>query len=103
VAAVIAQFVSRPQPGSDLASIVGIAKEAAALWRKHGGDVSYWSIVAGEIGDMAFVVRFENFEAYGKSLATLFADPEFQTWQAKRIKAGQAEWVRANLATEVAI
>jgi hypothetical protein len=103
VAAVVAQYISRPQPGSDLASIVGIAKEAAALWRKHGGEVSYWSIVGGEIGNMAFAVRFESFEAYGKTLSALFADPDYQAWQAKRMKAGQADWVRANLATELAI
>jgi hypothetical protein len=52
---------------------------------------------------MAFAVRFESFEAYGKTLSALFADPDYQAWQAKRMKAGQADWVRANLATELAI
>ena len=38
--AVVMQFVSHPRPGSDLATVIQLAKDAAALWRKHGADVA---------------------------------------------------------------
>ena len=64
--AVVVQYVSKPKPGSSLETIMQLSKEAAALWRKHGAEVSYWSVVGGEIGNLAFVVRFDSFEAYGR-------------------------------------
>ena len=57
---VVLQFVSRPRPGSDLATVIQIAKEAAVLWRKHGANVSYWSIIGGEVGNYAFVARYDS-------------------------------------------
>lgn len=101
--AVVMQFVSHPKPGSDLPTIIGLAKEAAVLWRKHGADVSYWSVIGGEVGNYAFVARFDSVEAYGRTLAALGNDPAFPEFQAKRLKAGQADWVRSNLAVEVEI
>ena len=101
--AVVVQYVSRPKPGSSLETIMQLSKEAAALWRKHGAEVSYWSVVGGEIGNLAFVVRFDSFEAYGRTMAAIAADPTTMEWQAKRLKAGQSEWIRANTAFEIEI
>ena len=101
--AVVMQFVSHPKPGSDLAAVVELAKEAAVIWRKHGADVSYWSVIGGEVGNYAFVARFDSVEAYGRTLAALGADPAFAEFQAKRLKAGQSDWVRSNMAIQVDI
>ena len=101
--AVVVQYVSKPKPGSDLQTIMQISKEAAALWRKHGADVSYWSVIGGEIGNLVFAVRFDSFEAHGRTMAAISADPATMEWQAKRLKAGMSEWVRANTATELEI
>jgi hypothetical protein len=101
--AVVVQYVSKPKPGSSLETIMQLSKEAAALWRKHGGEVSYWSVVSGEVGNLVFVARFDSFEAYGRTMAAIAADPISMEWQAKRLKAGQAEWVRANTALEIEI
>lgn len=46
----VVQFVVKPNPGSDPTKVIELAKESAVLWRKYGGEVSYWSVVAGEIG-----------------------------------------------------
>ncbi|WP_246786645.1 hypothetical protein [Bradyrhizobium sp. USDA 3458] len=88
--AVIMQFVSHPRTGSDLATIPPLAKDGASLWRKHGADVGYWSVIGGEIGNYAFVARFDSVETYGRTLASLGADPAFFEFQAKRLKAGQS-------------
>jgi hypothetical protein len=101
--AVLIQYVSKPKPGGDLAAIIQMSKEAAALWRKHGGEVSYWSVIGGEVGNLAFTVRFDSFEAYGRSMAAMFTDPATMEWQAKRLKAGQSEWARSNTAVELDI
>jgi hypothetical protein len=101
--AVVMQFVSHPQPGSDLATVIELAKEAAVLWRKHGADVSYWSVFGGEVGNYAFVARFDSIEAYGRTLASLGADPAFVEFQAKRLKVGVSEWVRSNISIQVDI
>ena len=53
--AVLIQYVSKPKPGGDLAAIIQMSKEAAALWRKHGGEVSYWSVIGGEVGNLALL------------------------------------------------
>jgi hypothetical protein len=73
--AVVVQYVSKPKPGSDLQTIMQISKEAAALWRKHGGDVSYWNVIGGEVGNLVFVVRFDSFESYGRTMNAMFGDP----------------------------
>jgi hypothetical protein len=99
----VAQFVVKPNPGSDLAAIIELAKESAVLWRKYGAKVRYWSVIGGEIGNFVFTVNFETFSAYGAALDKLGADPAFQAWQAKRAKAGLTTWVRSNVATEIEI
>ena len=101
--AVVVQYVSKPNPGSDLAAIVELAKESAVLWRKYGGKVSFWTVAVGEVGNIVFSVNFELFSAYGTCVDKLGADPAFQAWQAKRLKAGYATWVRSNMATEIPI
>jgi hypothetical protein len=98
---VVMQFISHPKPGSDLATVIQLAKEAAVLWRKHGADVSYWSVIGGEVGNYAFVARFDSIEAYGRTMASIGADPAFAEFQAKRLKAGQSDWVRSNLSVQV--
>ena len=54
--------------------------------------MGYWSVVSGEVGNLVFVARFDSFEAYGRTMAAIAADPISMEWQAKRLKAGQAEW-----------
>ena len=66
-------------------------------------DVSYWSVIGGEVGNYAFIARFDSIEAYGRTLASLGADPAFAEFQAKRLKAGQSDWVRSNVAIQVDI
>jgi len=101
--AMVAQFVVKPNPGSDLAGIIELAKESAVLWRKYGGNVRYWSVIGGEVGNFVFSASFETFSAYGAAVDKLCADPAFQAWQAKRAKAGLTTWVRSNIATEIEI
>ena len=101
--AMVAQFVVKPNPGSDLAGIIELAKESAVLWRKYGGKVRYWSVIGGEVGNFVFSASFETFSAYGAAVDKLGADLAFQAWQAKRAKAGLTTWVRSNIATEIEI
>ena len=101
--AVVVQFVVKPNPGSDPAEITAIAKEGAALWRKYGGKVSYWTVAVGEIGNRVLSVSFENFAAYGAAVDKRRADAAAHAWDAKRSKAGNATFVRSNLAAEIEI
>jgi hypothetical protein len=101
--AVVVQYVVKPNPVSDLAALTELAKESAALWKKHGGKVSYWTVVVGEIGNRVLSVSFETFSAYGAAIDKLNADPAFQAWQVKRAKSGLASFVRSNLAVEITV
>jgi hypothetical protein len=101
--AVVVQYVVKPNPGSDLAGIIELAKESAVLWRKYGGKARFWSVAVGEAGNFVFSINFETVSAYGAAVDKLNADPAFQTWQAKRLKAGLTSLVRANMATEIEI
>ena len=101
--AVVVQFVVKPNPGSNPAEITAIAKEGAGLWRKHGGKVSYWTVAVGEIGNRVLSVSFESFAAYGAAVDKRRADPAAHAWDAKRSKAGNATFVRSNLAAEIEI
>ena len=100
---IVVQYVVKPNPGSDAAAIIEMAKEGAIIWRKHGGKVSYWSVTVGEVGNFVFSVNFESFSAYGAAMEKLNADPATHAWQAKRLKAGLTTWVRSNMATEIDI
>jgi hypothetical protein len=100
---VIVQYTVKPNPGGDLGAIVELAKESAANWRKYGGKVSFWTVSVGEVGNYVFAVSFENLAAYGAAADKMASDPAVRAWQAKRLKAGHASWVRANLANEIEI
>jgi hypothetical protein len=40
----ISQAVFKPNPGADMAKMVAIVTEAAVIWRKHGAEVSVWTV-----------------------------------------------------------
>ena len=103
MSAAVLQYVFKPNPGASLPDLVGMIKEAAGMWRKHGADVSLWSVQVGEVGNMTFVVRSESTAKLGATLDALNADPEFGAWRAKNIQAGLASWVRSNQAYEIPI
>ena len=86
--AVIVQYVSKPRPGSSLPTILEHTKEAASLFRKHGADVSVWTELVGEIGNIVFAARYDSFEAYGHAANLLASDPAVLEWRAKALKAG---------------
>jgi hypothetical protein len=101
--AVVAQYVFRPNPGSDMNAITANVKEAAALWRKYGAEVHLWAVSMGEIGNMAVTVRFDSYEAYAHCYDRLIADPAFTVWQQKNLASGLSSWVRSNLSREIPI
>jgi hypothetical protein len=100
---VVVEYMVKPNPGSDLGTILEMTHESAVLWRKHGGKVRFWAVTAGEVGNFIFSISFENFAAYGATLDKLNADPDFQAWQVKRLKLGATTWVRGNIASEILI
>jgi hypothetical protein len=53
--------------------------------------------------EITLALRFDSVEAYGRTMAAISADPGFMEFQAKRLKAGQADWVRANIAVQVEV
>jgi len=97
------QFMFRPNPGANLSTILEFAKEAADLWRKHGAEVSLWSVQIGEIGNMVFAVRADSTAKLGATIDAVNADPAFMQWRAKVLNAGLTTWVRSNQAFEVPI
>ncbi len=100
---VITQAVFKPNPGADMTKVIAIVSESAALWRKHGAEVSVWAVSAGEIGNMVFAARYDSFEAYGKSTDAIYADPAFQAWSVKATASGLSSWVRSNVARQLPI
>ena len=78
---VAVQYVVRPNPGTDPAKITELAKEGAALWRKHGGKVTYWAVAVGEVGNRVLSITFENFAAYGAAVDKMGEDKEVRAWQ----------------------
>ena len=103
MAQMISQVVFKPNPGADMAKLMGLVAESAAIWRKHGAEVNVWTVSAGEIGNMVFSTRYDSFEAYGKCLDAVYADPDFQAWQVKGTASGLSSWVRSNLARQLQI
>jgi hypothetical protein len=100
---VVSQAVFKPNPGADLNKLFELVSESAAIWRKHGADVSVWSVSAGEIGNMVFTARYDSFEAYGKCTDAVYADPAFQAWMVKGTASGLSSWVRTNIARQLPI
>lgn len=97
-----ARYVFRPSPGADLGVVLNAMKQGARLLKKHGApDPRLWVVAAGELGNYAFVVQFENATEYAKVTDPLSADPEFRQWQADNVHAGAFTWVRSNLMREL--
>ncbi len=103
MSASVIQYVFKPNPGTDLQALLGLIKEAADLWKKHGADVSLWNVQVGEIGNMTFVARFESASKLGATLDAINGDAAFVAWRAKSLKAGMVSWVRSNQAYEIQI
>ena len=103
MAQMISQVVFKPNPGADMTKLMGLVAESAAIWRKHGAEVNVWTVSAGEIGNMVFSTRYDSFEAYGKCLDAVYADPDFQAWQIKGTVSGFSTWFRSNLARQLPI
>lgn len=97
------QYVFTPTSGADMPTLMGLIKESAELWRKHGAQVSVWSVQVGEVGNMVFACRFDSSAKLGATLDAVNADPAFAAWRLKNIKAGLATWVRSNQAYEITI
>ena len=97
------QYVFSPTPGADMPTLLGLIKESAEVWRKHGAQVSLWSVQVGEVGNMVFACRFDSTAELGATLDRVNADPAFATWRIKSIKAGLSTWVRSNQAYEITI
>ena len=97
------QYVFAPTPGADLPALLGLIKESADLWRKHGAQVSVWSVQVGEVGNMVFACRFDSSAQLGATLDAVNADPAFAAWRVKNVKAGLASWVRSNPAYVIPI
>ena len=100
---VTVQNVFKVNPGADMARIGEIVKESAVIWRRHGAEVSFWSVSTGEIGNMVFASRFANMEQYGKCSDAVFADPSYPAWQAKAAASGLTSWVRSNILREISL
>ncbi|MDB5853538.1 MAG: hypothetical protein JWR22_1579 [Herminiimonas sp.] len=98
----IAQFVFKARPGSDMPSVMESAKAGGKFWKKHGAaDVSLWAVTVGEMGNLALTVAFESFSAYGKCYDAMLADPDFRKWQAELVRMGLSDWVRGNVARQI--
>ncbi|RZL89071.1 MAG: hypothetical protein EOP82_21005 [Variovorax sp.] len=99
-----ARYVFKPNPGADMAAVMTAMEAVAALWRKHGAaNPRLWAITAGELGNYVLTIEFENAVEYAKVVDPLSVDPDFRSWQARNVAAGQITWVRSNLARELAI
>jgi hypothetical protein len=101
--AAIVQYVFKPNPGCDPLALLEMAKEGATIWRKHGAQVSLWSVQVGEIGNLAFTARFDSTAKLGETLEGLNNDPVMAAWRVKNAKANLASWVRSNQAYEIPI
>lgn len=103
MAQVITQNVFKPNPGADMSKLTALIAESAAIWRKHGAEVTIWAVSVGEIGNMVFACRYDSYEAYGKCTDAVVADPDYQAWSVKATASGVSSWVRSNLARQLPI
>ena len=83
--------------------LMELVAESAAIFRKHGAEVSVWAVSTGEIGNMVFNTRYESYEAYGKCADAVYADPAYQAWSQKGVASGLSTWVRSNLVRQLPI
>ena len=86
-----------------MTKLMALVAESAAIFRKHGAEVSVWAISTGEIGDMVFTTRYESYEALGKCSDAVYADPAYQAWSQKGVASGLSTWVRSNLVRQLPI
>ena len=100
---VVSQVAFKPNPGADMAKLMELVAESAAIWRRHGAEVSVWAVSTGEAGNMVFTTRYDSYEAYGKCVDAVYADPAYQAWMAKGTASGVSKWVRSNLARQLPI
>jgi len=100
---VITQNVFKPNQGADMAQLTALITESAAIWRKHGAEVSVWAVSVGEIGNLVFTCRYDSYEAYGKCTGAVVEDPAYQAWSVKATASGLSSWVRSNLARKLPI
>jgi hypothetical protein len=101
--AVVSQVVFHPNPGADMTKLMALVAESAAIFRKHGAEVSVWAVSTGEIGNMVFTTRYESYEAYGKCADAVYADPAYQAWSQRGVASGLSTWVRSNLVRQLPI
>jgi hypothetical protein len=97
----VAQFVVKTNPGADMGKIMAQVKAAAGIYKRHGAEVSFWTVSMGEAGNLVLACRYPSFEAYGKTTDAVVADPAFMSLQAEIAASGLTSWVRSNLAREV--
>lgn len=100
---VVSQVVFKPNPGADMAKLMELVAESAAIWRKHGAEVSVWTVSSGEVGNMVFTTIYESYAAYGKCVDAVYADPAYQAWSVKGTASGVSSWVRSNIARQLPI
>lgn len=100
---IISQTIFKANPGADMSKLLALVAESAAIWRKHGAEVTVWTVSTGEIGNMVFATRFDSYEAYGKCTDAVISDPDYQAWTIKGVASGLSTWVRSNLARQLAI
>ena len=86
-----------------MSKLMALVAESAAIWRKHGADITVWTVSSGEIGNMVFSARYDSYEAYGKCSDAVFSDPDYQAWVLKGTASGVSTWVRGNIARQVPI
>ena len=103
MASVVLQIVTKPVPGADMGKVMANMKEAADVWRGSGADVKVYTVSVGEIGNLVFTARWDNFSAYGKSLDKMVGEQSIQALVARIVGSGTTEWVRSNLARELPI
>jgi hypothetical protein len=80
-----------------------MSKMGADLWRKHNGEVSLWTVSAGEMGNWLFVIKFTDYEAYGACMNELTQDADFLAFQNKFMTSSKADWVRSNVVRQIPI
>ena len=97
----VLQLVVKVNPGADMSKVMALIKKGAAIWKRHGAEVSAWAVGVGEAGNLSLACRFDSIEAYGKASDALVADPAFQAFNAETIAAGLTSWVRSNLARAI--
>lgn len=100
---VITENFFKPNPGTNMSTLMALIAESAAIWRKHGAEVTIWTISSGEIGTMVFSARYASYEAYGKCTDAVIADPAYQAWIVKGTDSGVSTWVRSHIARQIDI